>query len=107
MRPVLIVIDSPRFNLLSGIVERYEDISLQTLIAKPSIETLNHRILHGFAGIDKVKLDAMVVGPGVKYLRGEFTPVVHGDHLWIPTPLSHPLHGCDHLRPGQRKIDLD
>jgi hypothetical protein len=43
MRPVLIVIDSPRFNLLSGIVERHKDIRVQTLISKPSVETLNHR----------------------------------------------------------------
>jgi hypothetical protein len=63
MRPVLIVIDSPCFNLLSGIVERHKDMRVHTLIAKPSIETLNHRILHGFSGLDEVQLDAMIVRP--------------------------------------------
>jgi hypothetical protein len=76
MRPVLIVIDSPRFNLLSGIVERHKDIRVQTLISKPAVETLNHRILLGCARPNEVQLDAMVVCPDVECLRGEFTPVV-------------------------------
>ena len=81
MRPVLIVIDSPRFNLLPGVGERDKGIRVQAFISKPSVETLNHRILHECAGPDEVQLDAMVVYPGVECLRGEFTPVLHGDHL--------------------------
>ena len=45
MRTALIVIDSPRFNLVAGIVEQGKDIRGQTLISKPSVETINHRIL--------------------------------------------------------------
>ena len=55
MRPVLIVIDSPRFNLLSGIVERHEDIGVQTLISKRAVETLNKRILNRLPRLDKVQ----------------------------------------------------
>jgi hypothetical protein len=48
MRPVLIVIDPPRFNLLSGIVQRDEHLRIQALIAKLAVKAFNKRILHTF-----------------------------------------------------------
>jgi hypothetical protein len=40
MRPVLSVIDPPRFNLLSGIVQRDEHLRVQALVSKAPVETL-------------------------------------------------------------------
>jgi hypothetical protein len=34
-------------------MQRDEDLRVQTLVTKSSIETLNHRILYGFAGSDE------------------------------------------------------
>jgi len=89
MRPVLIVIDSPRFNLLSGIVERHKDIRVQAFVSKSSVETLNHRILHRCARPDEIQL-------------------VHGDHHWIPSPLGHPFQSRNYLHASQcDEIGLD
>ncbi len=77
MRPVLIVIDSPGFNLLSGIVQRDEHLRVQTLVSKSAVDTLDHRILHGFTRSDEIELDPMFVCPGVKRLRGKFGAVVY------------------------------
>jgi hypothetical protein len=45
MRPVLIVIDPPCFDILPRIVERDEHLGIQALIAKPAIKALNQRII--------------------------------------------------------------
>jgi hypothetical protein len=78
MRPILIVIDTPRVNLLSGTVQRDEHIRVQAPVAKakPSVETLNHGVFHGFAGSDEIRLYAVGIGPGIQRLRGEFAAVV-------------------------------
>src|SRR5215472_5256722 len=95
MRPVFIVIDAPGFNLLSGIMQRDEHLRVQTLVSKPPIETLNHRILHGFAGSDEIQLDAMRVGPGVECFRGKLAAVVYAEEGVIsrssPLECSWPL----------------
>jgi hypothetical protein len=92
MRPVLIVIDPPCFDLLSGILERDEHMSVQTLVTKSSVETLNHRILHVFSRSDKIQLYPVGIGPGIQRLRDKFTLLVHGDHLGISLLLPLDLH---------------
>jgi hypothetical protein len=54
MQSVFIVIDAPHFNFLSGVVQRDEHICIQTLVTKPPVETLDYRILHGFAVPDEI-----------------------------------------------------
>jgi hypothetical protein len=53
--PLLIVIDSPRFYLLSSIVERHKDIRVQRLIANRPLK-LSITASRGFAGLDEVPL---------------------------------------------------
>ena len=48
MRPVLIVIDLPRFDLPPPIVEGREHLRIQVLVSEAAVEALNHRIPFGF-----------------------------------------------------------
>jgi hypothetical protein len=50
MRPVFMVIDPPRFNLLSGLVPRDEHLRVQALVSNAPVDTLHHRMLDGFPG---------------------------------------------------------
>ena len=72
MRSVLIVIDSPRFTLLSRIVSRHEHLRVHTLVPKPSVETLNYRILHRF-----VEPDDIEVHPPSSYAQASSTFEAH------------------------------
>src|SRR5215469_5898077 len=107
MRPMLIVIDSPGFNLLSRIVQGDKHLRVQTLVAKSAVETLNHRMLHGFAGPHEIQLDVMRVSPCVERVRGKPADVVDGNHFGIATVLGSPLQSRDHLGPRQREIHLN
>ena len=107
MRPVLMVIDPPCFDLLPGIVERAEHVGIQAFIAKPAVKPLHHRILYGFPRSDAIELHAMRIGPGIERLGREFPAIVHGDYRRLPLPLRRPLQGSHDLRPRESKIRLD
>ena len=107
MRPTLIVVDSPRFNLLSRIVQRDEHLRVQTLISKAPVETLNHRILHGFSRSDNIQLHLVGISPGIQRLQGKFAPIVLGDDLRVATLLCRSREGGDHLLAGQGEVWLD
>jgi hypothetical protein len=68
MRPVLTVIDSPRFNFPSRVVGGHDHLLVQTLVSETPVDTLNQRVLHGFAGANAVQLDAMFIGLGIQRL---------------------------------------
>ena len=107
MRPVLIVIDSPRFNLLSGIVQRDEHLRIQALVSKAPVDTLNHRMLDGFPGPNDIELHSVLVSPGVERLGSTFAPIVHGDHLRVARPFRYAFEGRHPRRPGERQIRFD
>lgn len=56
VRPVLFIIKSPSLNFLPGIMEGQKHVCVDTPVSEPSVETLNRRILHGFAGRMKSSL---------------------------------------------------
>ena len=91
MRPVLIVIDPPRFNLLSGIGQRDEHLRVHALVAKAPVEALHHRMLDGFPGPHEIERHSVLVGPGVERLGSTFAPGVHGDHLRVARPFRSAL----------------
>jgi hypothetical protein len=56
--PVLIIIDTPRFNDQLGLGQRGKLMHVQTFIAQAAVERLNGGILHRFSGSGEVELDA-------------------------------------------------
>ena len=95
---MLIVIDPPRFNLLSRIVQRGEYLRVHALVSNAPVKTLNHRILEGFPRPNEIELHSVRVGPSIEGLGRQFAPIVHGDHgerkirfdsLTAATPVIH------------------
>ena len=81
-RLMLIVIDPPRFNILSGIVQRDEYLRVHALVSDAPVKTLNHCILEGFPRPNEIEHHPVLVGPSIERPGRQFAPIVHGDHLW-------------------------
>ena len=56
MRPDLVVVVSPGFDLGSGVVETDEPVVVQALVAKLAAEALDVAVLDGLPGADEVDL---------------------------------------------------
>ena len=87
MWPTLILVDSPRFNLLSRIVHRHEHLRIQTLTSKSPVETLNHRILQGFSRSDKIQLHLVGISPGIQCSEAHTLPPSTVMFFGYPHPL--------------------
>jgi hypothetical protein len=63
VRPLLVVVEAPGFDLLLRILERDELMHVQALLTQAPVEGLDVGILHRFARMDEVEGDAAVVRP--------------------------------------------
>ena len=72
-----IVCDAPAFDLAAGIIERKEDVLVETLFPQPGIETLDVSVLDRLARRDKLQFHPMLVSPLIEDPTAEFRPVVH------------------------------
>ena len=63
MRRLLIVFDSSLFDLAARVVERDEDVFVQTFLSQAAVEALDEGILDRLARLDELQLHAALVGP--------------------------------------------
>jgi hypothetical protein len=63
----VIVLDPPRFDLLAGIVDRFELYRVQALIAQALIERLDVPVFSGFSGMDEVELHTSAIRPFLEH----------------------------------------
>jgi len=59
------------FKLFPGFLQGKENLSIQELTTKPSIERLDIAILSWLAGTDEVQVDTMSICPSIQYLAGK------------------------------------
>ena len=86
---MIVVVLTPCFNLLSGIVDRKEPVFVQTLRAKTAVERFDKRIICGFPRTAEVESHFVGISPLVENLRSKFRTIV------------------DSNRPGQRTIETN
>lgn len=100
-----IIIVSVFFKLFPGLLQGKEDLGIQQLIPKPSIERFNIAVLGWFAWTDEVQMDAMSICPGVQYLAGKLRPIINGDGLRQRLTFEDcRLKGFDYLAGTNRMI---
>jgi hypothetical protein len=63
MRPIRIVMVTPRFNLAPRVEQIEEPTNLQTLFAQPPVETFHVRVFHRLTRPDMYQLDPAVQTP--------------------------------------------
>ena len=87
----MVVILSPRFDLIPGIGQGQEPILVQALRSEFSVERLYERVISGFARSAEVQFDLVEVGPLIHGLRSEFATVVDLDRLRLTPALEQPI----------------
>ena len=79
MRPSLVVVQPPRFDLSPRVGQILEPVRVQALIPKASVETLDITVLHRLAGLDVDQRNPALLGPRNKAPAREFRAVVQPD----------------------------
>ena len=70
---------TPMVNEESGFLDGFEPVLIETVIPEGSVEGFDEGILHGFAGLDVMKMDVGSLSPKVDGLAGKLGTVVGGD----------------------------
>jgi len=104
---MLVVVDTPAFDFLSGVAQVGEPVLIQALIAELPVEALDERVLHGLAGPDEVEPDPHAVGPGIQGLAHELRTVVHDDPIGLASLGDHAVQHPHNTLARQGRIDLD
>jgi len=78
---------------------------VQAFIPKPAVEALDERILRRFARLDQLELHAVLVGPLVQCLAGEFRPLVSPDRLGIAPETRRLIEHPGHVMSRYSEID--
>lgn len=63
MRTLLVVGPNPVLGDMPDVVQVLEDVEVQDLFAVGAVEALDQRVLHGFAGLDELQVDLVVLRP--------------------------------------------
>ena len=79
VRPFPIVFDSPLFDFAARIVERDEDVFVETLLPQPAVEALDEGVLNRLARLDELQLHAAFVGPLIEYAASKFRAIIRGE----------------------------
>jgi hypothetical protein len=81
VRPALIVVAAPRFDLGPSVGQRQEPVRIQTLVARATIERFYKGIVGRLARAAEVQRDAVLVRPAVECLRDELGAAVDPDRF--------------------------
>jgi len=77
MWPVFVVLPLPLAHNLANLCQIPEQVQIQNLIAQTAVKAFDKSILVGFAGLDIVDEDAVILAPAHKHLPQELGAVVH------------------------------
>lgn len=88
MRPEVVVVVAPGFQLLAGVGEAGEDRLVQELVPQACVEALDEPVLVWLPRRDVVPLDIAFLRPAQDRHTGEFSAVAHweGACCWQPSP---------------------
>jgi hypothetical protein len=82
VRAEMVVFVSPVVDEEAGFVDGIEPVLVKAVIAEGAVEGFNEGILHGFAGLDVMKMNASSLCPKEDGLAGELRAIVGGDDFW-------------------------
>ena len=83
MRTFAIVGDPPAFDLVASVVERKEDVlveTIETFFPQPRIETLDLSVLDRLARRDKLEFYPMLIRPLIEDPAAELRPTIRLNH---------------------------
>lgn len=107
VRPEVIVILPPAFDLLAGIVERQEPVGVQALVPETAVERFDEGVVGRLAWPRIVERDPVVIGPAIQGQRNEFAAVVRLDPLRQAALMLQTLHDRDDILTLELLVNLD
>ena len=88
MRPYRVVVHSPLFDHHLGLLQRIEDLAIQTFISQLAVEALTVPVLPRTAGLDVQRLRAHRRQPLPQFSRNELWTIV-GSYVFRDTLQQH------------------
>ena len=81
MRSYLVVISPPCGNGLTGLLQRFKPVLIQTLIPGGAVKALDVSVLRRAARLDQDVFDAVLLRPSHERPASELRPVISSDRL--------------------------
>jgi hypothetical protein len=107
VRSDLVVIDSPRGNGKTRLLQRLKPVLVQTFIPERAIEALDVCVLSWTARLNQDVLDAVLLCPSHECSASELRPVVGSDRLGIAPKRRRPIEQTGHVMPTNTKVSGD
>ncbi len=107
MRALAIVLFTPGFYLAPRVVERDEDLLVETLLAQPALERFHEGVLNRLARLDELQPHAGSICPFIHHPAAELGAVVGLDHRRRRARLAQPLQHPGYRHAGKRCVHLD
>lgn len=105
MRPTLVVVPPPSFDLPPSVVNRFEPVNVQAFVALRTVEALDESVVDGFARSTEVETDPVVIGPQIKQMARELATVVDENPHWRTACCGNALADLDEVVAAQPLID--
>src|SRR5579885_150010 len=106
MWPLLVVRDSPLFDLSARVRQRYEHMLVQAFLAKAAVIRLDERILNRLDGFDSLKEQPMLVHPLVQVPRAKLAAIVGLNHRRQSTRFAQLAEHHRHSFTREREVHL-
>lgn len=105
--PFVVVLPKPRSGCGLRVLDRFEQVHVQPLMANGAIEPLDIGVLRRITGLDKQDLDPAFGRPGLEGRTVHLTAIVAADDFGLALPLDDPIQGSSDSDARQALIDLD
>lgn len=106
MRAQVVVVVLPETAMLAHLLQGSEEVAVEQLAAKRTVEALDVGVLGGAGGLNPVQGGALATAPVLQGLADELGPVVHAQALGRAVALGQCLQQTHDAGGGQGEIHL-
>lgn len=107
MRALCIVVDPPFLDDFLGFTDACEPVLVQAFLAISPVEAFDLGVLGRFAGVDEIKLDAVIISPSIHRVPAQFRSIINDQEIRVSLFKGHAFQHIDHPFSRQRQIHLD
>src|SRR6266850_1616795 len=107
MWAMVVVIFHPLFSQYSYLLDVFEQIGIQNISSKASIESFDVCILCGLAWLNELQADPSFFGPQAERSGNKLRPIVNPNALGLPSPFRDLIQNSNDALRWQGSIDFN